>query len=270
MAFLHQSDEINFTVVEDFSKVTKMYKICYSEAFTWYKLRKMICQYFSEEAKKGMKVLEVGCGAGTNIWMFNDLFYDAKGIEFYGMDISLKAIKAAKEYEVEMESKNCFFTVGDAERLGYKDDSFDIVVCTEVLEHLPNPNETLKEIHRVLKLGGVAIITTPNRENILKKIAGKMIEEKVEADCQKTESYQKVDDSFGHISVLSSKEIIELSKEVGFKIEKIRKGSLVYGLPYFDRHQILFGVILIFDAILDHLPHNYNFSWHVVLKLRKI
>ncbi len=169
-----------------------------------------------------------------------------------------------------MESKNCFFTVGDAERLGYKDDSFDIVVCTEVLEHLPNPNETLKEIHRVLKLGGVAIITTPNRENILKKIAGKMIEEKVEADCQKTESYQKVDDSFGHISVLSSKEIIELSKEVGFKIEKIRKGSLVYGLPYFDRHQILFGVILIFDAILDHLPHNYNFSWHVVLKLRKI
>ncbi len=97
-----------------------------------------------------------------------------------------------------------------------------------------------------------------------------MIEEKVEADCQKTESYQKVDDSFGHISVLSSKEIIELSKEVGFKIEKIRKGSLVYGLPYFDRHQILFGVILIFDAILDHLPHNYNFSWHVVLKLRKI
>ena len=247
-----------------------MYKICYSEAFTWYKLRKMLYEYFAEEAKKGMKILEIGCNVGTNIWMFNDLFYDAKGIEFYGVDISPKAIKAAKEHEEEIELRNCFFTVGDAEGLGYKDDSFDFVVCTEVLEHLPTPNETLKETHRVLKLGGVAIITTPNRENILKKIAGKMVEEKVEADCQKTDSYQKVDGSFGHISVLSSKELIESSKEIGFKIEKIRKGSLVYGLPYFDRHQILFGVILILDAILDYLPHNYNFSWETVLKLRKI
>lgn len=248
-----------------------MYKICYSEAFTWYKLRKKVYEYFAEEAKKGMKVLEIGCSLGTNIWMFNALFYNAGRIEFYGVDISPKAIKEAEDYKQKIELKNCFFTVGNAERLGFKDDSFDIVVCTEVLEHLPNPNETLKEIYRVLKLGGVAIITTPNGENILKKIAGRKIKEKVEADCQKTDPYpyQKVDDSFGHITVLSSKELIELSKEVGFKIEKIEKGSLVYGLPYFDRHQILFGFLLVIDAILDYLPHNYNFSWHVVLKLRK-
>ena len=104
----------------------------------------------------------------------------------------------------------------------------------------------------------------------MKKIAGKSIAERLETDCQKTDPHQKREDSFGHISVLSSKELIESSKEVRFKIEKIRKGSLIYGLPYFDRHQIFFGFLLIIDAILDHLPHNYNFSWHVVLKLRKI
>lgn len=246
-----------------------MYKICYSEAFTWYKLRKMVYEYFAEEAKKGMKILEIGCNVGTNIWMFNDLFYGAKALEFYGVDISPKAIKAAKEYGEKIELRNCSFTAGDAEGLGYKDDSFDIVVCTELLEHLPNPNESLKEIHRVLKFGGVAIITTPNRENILKKIAGKSIAERLETDCQKTDPYQKRENSFGHISVLSSKELIKISKETGFEIEKIRKGSLVYGLPYFDRHQIFFGFLLIIDAILDHLPHNHNFSWEVVLKLRK-
>lgn len=132
-----------------------MYKICYSEAFTWYKLRKMVYEYFVEEAKKGMKVLEIGCGDGTNIWMFNDLFYGAKALEFYGVDISPKAIKAAEDYKEKIELRNCFFTVGVAERLGYKDNSFDIVVCTEVLEHLPNPNEALKEVYTVLKQGGL-------------------------------------------------------------------------------------------------------------------
>ncbi len=247
----------------------RTYKICYSEEFTWYKLRKMIYECFEEEAKKGFKVLEVGCHDGVNIWMLNDLFYDSKKIKFYGVDISSKLVEEAKAYEKKIALENCSFTIGDAERLGYRDNSFDIVICTEVLEHLPNPKKALNEIHRVSKLGGITIVTTPNRENTLKKISGKWMIQKVESDCQKANSYQKEDGSFGHISVLSSKELIELSKEIGFNIEKIKKESFVYGLPFFDRHQVLFGFILIIDAILDHLPYNYNFSWGIVLKLRK-
>jgi len=242
-----------------------MYKICYSEAFTWYKLRKIVYEYFAKEARKGMRVLEVGCNVGANIQMFNDLFPDARDMEFYGVDISEKAIQIAKE-----KVKNRSFAVGDAENLGYKDNCFDIIVCTEVLEHLPTPYKALKEIHRVLNWNGIIIITTPNKENILKKMAGKKIKERVEADCQTVPPHQKREGSFGHISVLSSRELIQTLKKVGFKVERIRKGSLVYGLPFFDRHQIFFGFLLILDTILDHIPFTYNFSWNCCVKARKV
>lgn len=50
---------------------------------------------------------------------------------------------------------------GGCEQLPFADGSFDAVVCTEVLEHLPRPGECLREIRRVLKDGGVAYISVP-------------------------------------------------------------------------------------------------------------
>lgn len=244
------------------------YKIRYSEQFTWYKLRKMVCRYFAEEARSGMKVLEIGCNVGINFFMLNDLFHDAGEIDFYGVDISPNAIKDARKEAEKLSLKNCFFVEGDAEKLKYDDNSFDIVICTEVLEHLPHPEVALKEIHRVLKWGGVAIITTPNRDNIFKKVFGWM-KEMVESDVEKVDPHRMLDGSYGHISVLSSKELIQKLKDMGFKIKRIEKESIVYGLPFFDRHQILFGLLLIADVILDYIPYTYDFSWGVVLKIEK-
>ena len=50
--------------------------------------------------------------------------------------------------------------IGTADDLPYEDASFDLVVCTQVLEHLPKPGEALAEIHRVLRPGGSALIST--------------------------------------------------------------------------------------------------------------
>lgn len=50
--------------------------------------------------------------------------------------------------------------VTDAQRLGLADESFDVVLCTEVLEHLPEPQAAIDEMFRVLKPGGTLILTT--------------------------------------------------------------------------------------------------------------
>lgn len=241
----------------------------YSTAFTWYRLRRAVYDHFVDEAKAGMRVLDVGCGSGPNIKMINDLFPQAKDIEYYGVDISPRAIEAANEYKGKAGIENCLFELGDAENLRYRDAEFDIVICTEVLEHLPHPRAALREIHRVLKNGGASIITTPNRGNVLKRVAGRGIKDRIERDVERLDPYQLRDNRYGHISVLSSKELLAMSKDIGFEVEKVTKESLVFGLPFFDRHQVLFALLLIADSVLDRLPRSYKFSWGVVVKLRK-
>lgn len=241
----------------------------YSLAFTFYKLRKAVYDYFVSEATPGMKVLEVGCGAGVNIKMINDLVPEAKEIEFFGVDISPKRIEEANLYKEKEGMKNCFFEVREAESLGCDDSQFDIVICTEVLEHLLDARIALQEMHRVLKPGACAIISTPNSGNFFAKIAGKRVKERLERDDIKREPHQLIDGAYGHISVLSSRELLSISKEAGFTIERMMRESIVYGLHFYDRHQFLFAILLILDSVLDHLPRNYSFSWGVILKLRK-
>ena len=56
------------------------------------------------------------------------------------------------------------------EKLPYPDDAFDIVTCTEVIEHLEHYRETIQEAHRVLKTGGTFVVTTPNILNLKSRI----------------------------------------------------------------------------------------------------
>ncbi len=56
------------------------------------------------------------------------------------------------------------------EKLPFADHSFDLVTCTEVIEHLEHYRETLREIHRVLKPGGTAVFTTPNILNLKSRV----------------------------------------------------------------------------------------------------
>ncbi len=246
-----------------------LYNVSYSETFTWWKLRKIVNEFFMSEAKENMKVLEVGCGIGANIRMFNDTCPVAEKMSFYGFDISPNAISSAKEYCDKNKILNCFFMIGHIEYLPYKDEMFDVIVCTEVIEHLSNQKILFEELYRVLKREGAIIITTPIEDYILKKIAGKKLKEYIEKGCVMKDPFQKIEGSYGHISVLSSKELIQMAKSIGLKVEKIKRGSLVYGPPFFDRHQVLFAIILIADAILDRLPHTHHFSWGIALKLRK-
>jgi len=84
-------------------------------------------------------VLDVGCG--------NAPYRGAlPAVAYVGMDLSPGPATAV---------------LGCCEQLPFADGSFDAVVCTEVLEHLPRPGECLREIRRVLKDGGTAYITAP-------------------------------------------------------------------------------------------------------------
>ncbi|MHC4905085.1 MAG: class I SAM-dependent methyltransferase [Planctomycetota bacterium] len=101
----------------------------------------------------GKTALELGCGSGQ----LASFFYK-KGVSIIASDISETAIDHARKLYPDV-----MFQTHSAEELPYEDGSFDIVMSFDVLEHLPNVDQHLREVRRVLKPDGYYLFQTPNK-----------------------------------------------------------------------------------------------------------
>jgi len=105
------------------------------------------------------RLLEAGCGPGV---MLPDLL--AMGFEVHATDISNEMLRRARQRMAGHPlAGRCRIGAGDLERLPYPDAFFDAVLAMGVLEYLPSHARALREMSRVLKPGGVAVLTAPNR-----------------------------------------------------------------------------------------------------------
>lgn len=101
----------------------------------------------------GQRVLDAGCGPGT---ITVDLAARLEPGEVIGFDIAADVIRRAETLLNEQDAPiNCRFTVDDVYAMSFADDSFDIVHAHQVLQHLTDPVAALREMHRVLKPGGI-------------------------------------------------------------------------------------------------------------------
>jgi len=103
-------------------------------------------------------LLDIGCGNGQ---LLKFLLQQLEIPNLFGIDISLTALKIAKNM-----APNAIFLYASADKLPFEDKSFDIIIASEVLEHLPYKvyEQTLKEISRVSKK--YILITVPNNEDL--------------------------------------------------------------------------------------------------------
>lgn len=100
-------------------------------------------------------VLNVGGSAGIIDNYLADYFADVVGV-----DIDEPAVEYAKS---AFQRKNLVFQVGDALDLQFSDASFDVVICSQVYEHVPDAKKMMSEIYRVLRHGGVCYFAASNR-----------------------------------------------------------------------------------------------------------
>lgn len=110
--------------------------------------------------KEGMRILEVGCGSGA----FTIFAARASGIkgEVYALDIQPRMLMQLKKKLSRSENrdiKNIKLVEGDAHKLPFNDNSFDVVYTVTVLQELPDQNRALKEMKRVLKPGGILAVS---------------------------------------------------------------------------------------------------------------
>ena len=110
---------------------------------------------------EGNTFLDVCCGEGRH----SLAAYLKPGVDVVGVDLSLKDLRTAHSRITDMETFDPEGTVtfmqGDATKLPFPDASFDRVICSEVLEHIPNYLSVIEELVRVLKPGGRLCVSVP-------------------------------------------------------------------------------------------------------------
>jgi SAM-dependent methyltransferase len=107
----------------------------------------------------GLKVLEIGCGLGTDGAQFA-----AAGADYTGVDLTEAAIDLARK-RFELFGLPGKFQTADAERLDFAEASFDLVYSHGVLHHTPDTERAVREVYRVLRPGGRAVVMLYHRDS---------------------------------------------------------------------------------------------------------
>ena len=108
----------------------------------------------------GELMLEVGCGMGTDL-----LEFARGGARVVGVDITPRHLELAAR-RFSLFGRRAALHRGDAERLPFRDESFDFVYSNGVLHHTPDTAGAVREIHRVLKPGGTATVLLYHRGSV--------------------------------------------------------------------------------------------------------
>lgn len=116
------------------------------------------------DSKKTGEMLDVGMGTGIILrYMAKDNAFD--DFHFTGIDYFDDMVQVANDRITEEGVKDRITTAqGDANKLDYPDNSFDVVISRATIHHLEDPTDSLKEKYRVLKPGGFAIIHDARRD----------------------------------------------------------------------------------------------------------
>lgn len=150
------------------------------------------------------KILEAGCGEGKVTGRLSKKF--GEQCEIQAFDISEKVIAEAKEHNPKIS-----FSVGNIYDIDAEDETFDLVVCCEVLEHLEKPEKALKELKRVISVKGYGVISVPREPlwRVLNMARGKYIKD--------------LGNTPGHIQHWSSKKFVKFIGENGFEVLGVKK-----------------------------------------------
>ena len=113
--------------------------------------------------RDGQRALDLGCGAGRHV---HAMYYHAE-CHVVGIDLGFEDVKRTREGfgtcpDMDPDTRRRFsLSVGNALSLPFPDASFDKIVCSEVLEHIPDYRQAVAEIDRILKPGGTLAISVP-------------------------------------------------------------------------------------------------------------
>lgn len=174
------------------------------------------------------RYLDVGCGIGYFPMVIKYLGMNPYGVEPADFDPDL-----SKKYNLNISK-------GTLDEAKYENEYFDVINLNHVLEHVPNPSETMEELHRILKPGGYLIIAVPVKDSLASKIFGKCWAQL---------------DTPRHLYLFSTEIMKQYARKYNFDILKIRYNSD-------PRYQIISSFIYLWESFRSKkvnrmLIHNF-------------
>lgn len=172
-------------------------------------------------------ILDCGCGDGFYLYLISEL----SGCRLFGLDPDHRALKSARN---NLHGRDVSLVEGSVYHLPFDECFFDKVILSEVLEHLEDDLGALRQIERVLKPGGILVITVPNRNypflwdpvnKFLERLVGKHIREGFWAGIWNQ-----------HLRLYEKREVEKLVRDAGFELMK-STALTHYCLPF--NHYIL-------------------------------
>jgi len=165
----------------------KLYK--FEQFYWWHVGRRDILNFFLKKFlnKKGIQILEIGCGTGGNLEILSNLG------EVTGLDVSKYALDFCRKRGVNN------LALGRAEKTNFPSESFDLILMLDVLEHIKDDKKAIGETRRILKEGGYFLVTVPAYQFI----------------------WSEHDEILGHYRRYSISDFSKKLEEAGFDIIKI-------------------------------------------------
>src|SRR3989344_6158839 len=152
----------NKSYTEHFQKLGRKLKILdkKSRLIKTNKILAVIKDYSNKNKKilNNFKCLDIGCSAGLITKFISKNFNQTTGI-----DTDFNTIKLAKK----LSNKNLNFVNASALNMPFKNNSFDLVICNHIYEHVPDAQKMFNEIYRVLKKDGFCYLSAGNKYNII-------------------------------------------------------------------------------------------------------
>ena len=273
--------------MQDWSDSEKFFTHSWTHVFYLWKLRNIMLGKTAHKLlkamhdKKTIRVVDLGCGPGMNVFDVHDICAEFEHVRWFGLDLNQRQAALGASRSAFRVSKRgrppVHFMSGDIFRLPFEDNSVDIIISSEVVEHLPDPMPAICEMARVLKPDGYAMVTTPNPAN-LPESAGYLLDRLTGGWFKRF--YWKGEDEvsapplsaevgFGHVSVHPFRVWQQWFEEARIPVVKKVRGPMVLGSPFFDRHRFLFGLIVALDPLLDVFPCRFWFSSNIGMLCRK-
>ncbi|MDD5170579.1 MAG: class I SAM-dependent methyltransferase [Syntrophales bacterium] len=167
------------------------------------------------DLKPGMRVLDAGCGAGRHLCEA----FRTRGVQVAGVDLIWKDLEKTRSFLCLMSAEQkgeWLVAKGNVTRLPFMDGAFDVVICSEVLEHIVDNRVAVRELVRVLKPGGNLVVSVPRfmPERICWALSSAYHEE-----------------PGGHIRIYRKNELYRLLKEAGTRCWNIRYKHALHS-PY--------------------------------------
>jgi 2-polyprenyl-3-methyl-5-hydroxy-6-metoxy-1,4-benzoquinol methylase len=126
--------------------------------------------YMSAYPTRPLRVLEAGCGDGVQLQGLIQM----PGLEIWGVDYNL--IRTGRAQEKFQEAN---IICGDLLHIPFKSDAFDIVLCSQVIEHIPQDDVLLEQLAKILKPEGLLILGTPNEGCLMARLRNHVFERNI-------------------------------------------------------------------------------------------